>query len=64
MVEVLVIITDTTSKDDGEESDLQWARKISSFEFPLMGEKSCDKFLVKEEGDLPPYLRYSKVEIF
>ena len=28
-----------------------------------MGEKSCDQFLVKEQGDLPPYLRCSKVEI-
>ena len=63
MVEVLVIMTDTTSQDDGEESDLKWAREISSFGFPLMEEKSCDQLLMKEEGDLPPCLRSSKVEI-
>ena len=62
MVEVLVIMIDTTSQDDGEESDLKWTHEISSFGFPLMGEKSYDQLLVKEEGDLPPYLRCSKVE--
>ena len=62
MVEVLVIMTDTTSQDDGEESELKWAREISSFGFPLVGEKLCNQLLVKEEGDLPPYLRCSKVE--
>ena len=56
-------MTDTTSQDDGEESDLKSAREISSFGFPLMGEKSCDQLLVTEEGDLPPYLRCSKVEM-
>ena len=63
MVEVLVIMTDITSHDDGEESDLNWACEISSFGFPLMGEKPCDQLLVKEEGDLPPYLRCFKVEM-
>ena len=62
MVEVLVIMTDTTSQDDGEESELKWAREISSFGFPLVGEKLCNQLLLKEEGDLPPYLRCSKVE--
>ena len=28
-----------------------------------MGEKSCDELLVKEEEDLAPYLRCSKVEM-
>ena len=56
-------MTDTTSQDDGEESDLEWAREIFSFGFPLMGEKSGDQLLVKEEGDLPPYLRCSKVDM-
>ncbi|XP_050253758.1 uncharacterized protein LOC126699825 [Quercus robur] len=28
-----------------------------------MGEKSCDQLLMKEKGDLPPYLRCSKVEM-
>ena len=56
-------MTDTTSQDDGEESDLKSAREISSFEFPLMGEKSCHQLLVKEEGDLLLYLRCSKVEM-
>ena len=63
IVEVLVIMTDTTSQDDGEESELKWARKISSFGFPSMGEKSCDQLLVKKEGHLPLYLRCSKVEM-
>ena len=63
MVEVLVIMIETTSQDDGEGSELKWAREISSFRFPSMGEKSCDQLLVKEEGDLPPYLRCSKVEM-
>ena len=61
MVEVLVIMTDTTSQDDGEESDLKSTREILSFGFLLMGEKSCDQLLVKEEGNLPLYLRCSKV---
>ena len=61
MEEVLVIMTDTTSQDDGEESDLKSTREILSFGFLLMGEKSCDQLLVKEEGDLPLYLRCSKV---
>ena len=26
-----------------------------------MGEKSCNQLLLEEEGDLPPYLRSSKV---
>ena len=56
-------MTDTTSQDDGEESDLKWACEISSFGFPLLGEKSCDQLLVKEKGDLPPYLKCSKVEM-
>ena len=63
MVEVLVIMTNTTSQDDEEESDLKEAHEISYFRFPLMGEKSCDQLLVKEEGDLPLYLRCSKVEM-
>ena len=63
MVEVLIIMTDTTFQDDGEESDLKWTHEISSFGFPLMGEKSCDQLLMKEEWNLPPYLRCSKVEI-
>ena len=54
-------MTDTTSQDDGEESDLKSAREISSFGFLLKGEKSCDQLFVKEKGDLPPYLRCSKV---
>ena len=54
---------DTTSQDDGEESDLKRAREISIFGFHLMGEKSCEQLLVKEEGDLPPYLKCSKVEM-
>ena len=62
MVEVLVIITDTTSQDDGEESELKWVHEISSFGFPSMGEKLCNQLIVKEEGDLPLYLRCSKVE--
>ena len=63
IVEVLVIMTDTTSQDDEEESDLKWSHEISSFEFPFMGEKLCDQLLVKEEEDLPPCLRCSKVEM-
>ena len=63
MVEVLVIMTETTSQDDGEESELKWAHEISSFGFPSVGQKSCDQLLMKEEGDLPLYLRCSKVEM-
>ena len=36
---------------------------LSFFGFPLVGEKSCDQLLMKEERDLPPYLRCSKVEM-
>ena len=63
MVEVLVIMNNTTSQDNGEGSELKRAREISSFEFPSVGEKSCDQLLMKEEGDLPLYLRCSKVEL-
>ena len=63
MVEVLVIMTNTTSQNGGEESELKRAREISIFGFHLMGEKSCEQLLVKEEGDLPPYLKCSKVEM-
>ena len=63
IVEVLVIMTDTTSQDDGEESELKWAHEISSFGFPSVREKSCNQLLVKEKWDFPLYLRCSKVEM-
>ena len=45
------------------QGDLKLACEISSFGFPLMGEKSCNQFLVKGERDLPSYLKWSKVEM-